>query len=230
MVREDKFVEEEENLSLQFDEEELERIAELKAAGLDINESEEEEEERKAIAHYKKKREQSRKYYRLNPERCKEYNKKRVSKTKVPVEGAEPKIKMSKEERDAKNREYSKKKYHENKEANALRQKAYRLKYKIAYNRYLAKEKQRKALLTPEQLAAEEKQEEEDAEDDAVSQSGSESGSESGQEETPTEEAAAAPVEEKKVSKKRKSEIESLIMDCVPRFRKKTKAIAIAVA
>ena len=141
-----------------YEEEEQERIAELQEIGADINETEEErEEERRALAHYAKKREQSRKYYRLNPDKCKQYNKKRVNKAKT-ADGvaAEPKEKMTKEEKAIKAREYAKKKYHENKEQNALRQKAYRLKYKIAYNRYMQKEKARKAALTPEQRAAEE--------------------------------------------------------------------------
>ena len=69
-----------------YEEEEQERIAELQEIGADINETEEErEEERRALAHYAKKREQSRKYYRLNPDKCKQYNKKRVNKPRLPM-------------------------------------------------------------------------------------------------------------------------------------------------
>jgi hypothetical protein len=211
--------EEADELEQAFLDEEEERIAELKEAGADINETDEEEEERRAIAHYAKKREQSRKYYRLNPDKCKQYNKKRASKTKTPADGstAEPK------EKKLKARLYAKQKYHANKAENALRQKAYRLKYKVAYNRWLAKEKIRVAALTPEQRAAEKAasdaadEESEDGSHDDPKSDGSDDGEETEVDEEKentqpvTPEVVVAPVvAPAKPSRKRKSEIEAL--------------------
>ena len=98
------------------------------------------DEMRLAARHYAKKRDQSRKYYKLNPDKCKQYNQRRASRAKVPktdLDAAESKVRMTKEEKAAKAREYARQKYQQNKEASALRQKVYREKRRAAYVLYL---------------------------------------------------------------------------------------------